>query len=497
MSTHTPQKIWVTPQKLDDRMDAKPFQKAILDCIDKTCNCGYPTEKLGNNSITTFVNRGVNGAVDNPTSTKLLKTRHVRAGYTEFETAYLPDEKAKRLGAKKLRKGDVLLTSTGLGTIGRAALFMSEEKVTVDNHVTIIRTKDTLNGGFLTAFLNSKYGKAWTDFGTTGSTGQLELSKEKITSIRIIIPSIEIQSFVGDLVELSDVCRRQAIEEWNQALSILSDFMNVDLSSEFFSEIREKELDNSYYKAISTGPAISYVSAKKIDDLIGAQFFHPHREKALLVIEKSGATTRKLKELAKRVSDRISAEDLKRNEYQYIGLASIDPKTGFIKNDIADDISGTCGLFRENDILFSKLRPYLNKVAICPKTQKGKCAGSTELVTYRAKEDGEAYYLLFVLKSPLILNQVLKITSGSTHPRIDPELLDETEIPYPDEKIRTSISSKCRSALTLFERSTAFFRQSVSTTEDLIDGKLDIESIMSGKLKAPTWEDIEKELEGI
>jgi hypothetical protein len=39
--------------------------------------------------------------------------------------------------------------------------------------------------------------------------------------------------------------------------------------------------------------------------------------------------------------------------------------------------------------------------------------------------------------------------------------------------------------------------ESKSIVEALIEGKLDTDAILSGKLKAPTWEDIEKELEGI
>jgi len=40
-------------------------------------------------------------------------------------------------------------------------------------------------------------------------------------------------------------------------------------------------------------------------------------------------------------------------------------------------------------------------------------------------------------------------------------------------------------------------KETKSDVEALIEGKLDVEAVMSGKLKAPTWEDIEKELEGI
>jgi len=47
------------------------------------------------------------------------------------------------------------------------------------------------------------------------------------------------------------------------------------------------------------------------------------------------------------------------------------------------------------------------------------------------------------------------------------------------------------------ERAHNLSKEAKCDVESLIEGKLDSEAIMSGKRKAPTWEDIEKELEGI
>ena len=72
--------------------------------------------------------------------------------------------------------------------------------------------------------------------------------------------------------------------------------------------------------------------------------------------------------------------------------------------------------FERGDILFSRLRPYLNKVAIW---EKKRGLGSTGLLVYRPILDINRYYLYLVLKSPLGLYQIIDVTSGSTYPRVD------------------------------------------------------------------------------
>lgn len=202
-NSSVPQMSWVTPQKLDDRMDAKPFQKHILSRLDKVQSCGIPTKKICSPEVSAFLSRGVNGATNEEQKTRLYKSRHIRTGFIEADSAYLPDEKADRLGKKKLKKGDALLTSTGLGTIGRSAIYTSVSAATVDNHISIVRPNEGFNSGYLVAYLNSTYGQAWSDFGTTGSTGQLELSKDKVGSIRVPVPDKEIQDYIGAKIEKS------------------------------------------------------------------------------------------------------------------------------------------------------------------------------------------------------------------------------------------------------------------------------------------------------
>ncbi len=64
---------------------------------------------------------------------KCIRDHRVSLGPSRTHTTNVKSEKV-------VRRGDVLVNSTGVGTLGRVAQFRSDmEQVTVDSHVTIIR----------------------------------------------------------------------------------------------------------------------------------------------------------------------------------------------------------------------------------------------------------------------------------------------------------------------------------------------------------------------
>lgn len=80
----------------------------------------------------------------------------------------------------KLRDGDVLMNSTGTGTVCRTRLFHSDilgeyPFVVPDSHVSVIRTYDEIDSKFVHAFLSSKTVQTYLEDNLAGSTNQREL----------------------------------------------------------------------------------------------------------------------------------------------------------------------------------------------------------------------------------------------------------------------------------------------------------------------------------
>lgn len=92
---------------------------------------------------------------------------------------------------KKVKLFDILVNSTGVGTLGRVAQFLDDkikEIISVDTHVTIVRPDiKKINPLFLGYLVKSKQSEI-ESFGI-GSTGQTELSRDALKSIRFNVPT--------------------------------------------------------------------------------------------------------------------------------------------------------------------------------------------------------------------------------------------------------------------------------------------------------------------
>lgn len=131
------------------------------------------------------------------------------------------------------------------------------------------------------------------------------------------------------------------------------------------------------------------------------------------------------------VQDRITVRSGERNDLKYIGLESIESNTGdFINGQLSktpEAPQANSFLFNPQHVLYGKLRPYLNKVAL--PDFEGKC--STEIIPLLPKADLDRAYLAYFLRSPDIVRQISERTAGARMPRADMDHLFSLTIPLP------------------------------------------------------------------
>ena len=83
-----------------------------------------------------------------------------------------------------LRKGDVLIASTGDGTLGKCGVYDLSEPAIADGHVTIIRVDNkTIDPYYLADYLRYGLGSKQITRLYSGSTGLIELTPEQIDSV--------------------------------------------------------------------------------------------------------------------------------------------------------------------------------------------------------------------------------------------------------------------------------------------------------------------------
>jgi type I restriction enzyme S subunit len=100
-----------------------------------------------------------------------------------------------------VKKGDVLINSTGKGTLGRALEWTKESNThALDSHITRVHPDESvLDPTYLRFYLESNHGqKMLYAFCVAGSTGQIELSKTDLQTMPILLPPIDEQKKISE-----------------------------------------------------------------------------------------------------------------------------------------------------------------------------------------------------------------------------------------------------------------------------------------------------------
>ena len=106
----------------------------------------------------------------------------------------------------KLQTGDVLVNSTGTGTVGRTRLFDATclgnyPFVVPDSHVSVIRTSSQINSKFVFAYISSKFIQQYLEDNLAGSTNQKELYIGVLSTLQVPIPSYSEQERIVTEIE--------------------------------------------------------------------------------------------------------------------------------------------------------------------------------------------------------------------------------------------------------------------------------------------------------
>lgn len=117
--------------------------------------------------------------------------------------------------------GDVLLSSTGDGTIGKCCVYRSEKPAIADGHVTIIRPDTNLiSPEYLCDYLRAGFGATQVNRLFTGSTGLVELAKDHVDAVMInLLSGIDEQEAVSKQLRESEATYRKLTQEAAEGLN--------------------------------------------------------------------------------------------------------------------------------------------------------------------------------------------------------------------------------------------------------------------------------------
>lgn len=164
------------------------FEETELGMVPK----GWEAKLLG--QTVCYINRGIQPKYIDDGGLKVINQKCIRNHQVDWTKARRHDPNFKPINdGRELQKGDILINSTGVGTLGRVAQILClHEKVIVDSHVTIIRADSKIiTWNVLGSMLIAQEAEI-ADLGE-GTTGQTELSRERLKFLRVLVPSLDAQ----------------------------------------------------------------------------------------------------------------------------------------------------------------------------------------------------------------------------------------------------------------------------------------------------------------
>ncbi len=334
--------VWNTINLTDikpDRCDAEYFRKDYKENIEYLNSTGNTTT-LGR--LFGHINRGSQPEYSPDGVYKAL--RSVNVGFMNFNETrqeYVTKSFYDLNNRGKVQKDDVLITSTGVGTLGRTSVWFYDEKAYCDGHITILRN-GSIDPCFVTAYLNSKYGLLQYDQNFRGSSGQIEIYPYDIS--KFVIP----ECLFPHQEEIGDYLR--------EAFTLQQESYDLEQES---SEILEKKIGLIDFKKDKNKFRVTYLTELSISKRFDAQCFKPEFLQYEMLIRKNN-NYNNLSELLNGISKGSQQFVSSNGDKPYVSIKDISGIDVISKGNVSNTLSKAVN----GDLLLAVTGATIGKIGI-------------------------------------------------------------------------------------------------------------------------------------
>jgi type I restriction enzyme S subunit len=185
---------------------------------------------------------------------------------------------------------------------------------------------------------------------------------------------------------------------------------------------------------------------QKTDELVKAQFIEIFGD---LTVNDKQWPIKPFSEFAK-IDATMTTEYVKYANYPHIGIDSIESVTGRLngyRTVAQDGVKSAKYIFSSNHIIYSKIRPNLNKAAL--PTFSGLCSADAYPILSN-NEICDKVFLAYILRSEFFLSYILPLSQRTNMPKVNREQISGFKMPLPPldlqlrfvEFVRQSYKSK-------------------------------------------------------
>lgn len=148
--------------------------------------------------LSSLIVRGITPQYEENTNQLVLNQKCIREH--AINIALARHHRPKQNNKKWIMKGDLLINSTGTGTLGRVAqVWFEPQNMTVDSHITIVRPKKAVLQNYIGFWGLSHEDEI--EALHTGSTGQTELPRERVQALSLLLPDDGILKKFNSLID--------------------------------------------------------------------------------------------------------------------------------------------------------------------------------------------------------------------------------------------------------------------------------------------------------
>lgn len=334
---------------------------------------------------------------------------------------YLTEGQYSKLRSGHIKSGDFLYCIRGsIGKFGIA----ERDGGAIASSLVILRRKPALQEGYLRAVLNSSFIQSQIKNSMNG-TAQPNLGAKVFSNFLIPIPPYEEQVRIAKrLSEISPL-----IDAYGQEQSALAK-LEEELPSKLRASLLQEAIQGKLVPQLDEEPAVKQIGVPPED----VPFAIPEKWKWARLGEVVGYGS----------ASQVSPKDISGDTW-VLDLEDIEKETGRLlqkKKNIR--VSSNKSVFKKGDVLYGKLRPYLNKVLIA--NEDGVC--TTEIVPISmesAKCPLDREYFQLYLMSPIFVNYANQCSYGVKMPRLGTKDAKAALIPIPPLKEQQRIVRKLKS----------------------------------------------------
>jgi len=339
-------------------------------------------------------------------------------GYMNYDDLiFVSEELGNSLSRTQVSSGDIVVSQRG--SLGQCAIVDEAfPKMNISANIIAIKNLCGVSATFLHDYFLSTVGQTLLERSVSGQVQQ-KITTQDIADL--LIPTDTEEERLTSLINKAYESYKSKLQKADELLTGMSSYI---LSTLNIPPIR---FDSQLCCKIKVSDLIS-------DKTFSAEYYHPERMTAISNMKDAcGSNVRKLINIVDFRRDIISCNE---SSLKYLGLAGVESHTGELSG-VEEDAAGQAFKYEIGDVLYGRLRPYLNKVIRAE--DSGIC--STEFHVMRVKDHSIVLpeYIAAIMRSDLILSQTKHMMTGNTHPRISNDDVQNLYVPVPDISIQRAI----------------------------------------------------------